>query len=70
MKKLQQFSLLSGSPNPLSSIRIDVTIMSASSSLNKSGMSPVQDLKEQKVIRFDLQTTLNLVDNIDLMYKY
>lgn len=40
MKKLQQLSLLSMSPNPLSSIRIDVTIISTSSSLKRSGISP------------------------------
>lgn len=40
MKKLQQLSLVSMSPNPLSSIRIELTIMSMSSSLNRSGMSP------------------------------
>lgn len=40
IKKLQQLSLVSMSPNPLSSIRIDVTIISTSSSLNRSGISP------------------------------
>lgn len=43
MKKLQQLSRLSMSPNPLSSIRIDATIISTSSSLNRSGISPKTD---------------------------
>lgn len=42
IKKLQQLSLVSVSPNPLSSIRIEVMIMSKSSSLNRSGTSPEQ----------------------------
>lgn len=40
IKKLQQLSLVSMSPKPLSSIRIEVTIISTSSSLNRSGISP------------------------------
>lgn len=40
IKKLQQLSLVSMSPNPLSSIRMEFTTMSMSSSLNRSGMSP------------------------------
>lgn len=59
MKKLQQLSLLSMSPNPLISIRIDVTIMSTSSSLNKSGMSPKKAKKENNTFKICHSTKPN-----------